>query len=865
MPQRPLLIFPPPSSVSRSSLHGGGAAATLPGHSRQVSRLGPRFETLRQSFDSTSPSAQLSPDGADPDRVVVLETVGTVEEFSRAVQRIPGMSFLGEHDVEDLPADEDFADPSEPAAPLSGRLYLVLSNQQAIHQLLSLWARYQADPDADLGRGLGRFKQVFARLRDIRRWDTHDRLDHTGVFEHWREMLEHEVDPIRFEAELWFLANPARRARALQNFTQAVQEVGGQCGSPVTIAPIAYHAVLVRLPRGAVQSVLDQQELRLLHAEAVMHFRPVGQCLAPLPEEGGLQSSVTTTADLPGDAPPTVALLDGLPLENHARLAGRLVVDDPDNWAEGYAPTDRQHGTSMASLIVHGDLSNPGPALVRPLYVRPVMRPDPYDWRVPRSERIPDDVLPCDLIFRAVKRMKEGEGAEPASAPSVRVVNLSLGDPDQLFDRRMSAWGKLLDWLSWHYNLLFIVSTGNNGDALRLDVAPRGLASLSEAEVHRAVRRALYHRSHLLRLMSPSEGLNVLTVGAKHEDNSGVAANPPYRYDPVPFSHPAVYSRVGLSYRGAIKPDLLNGGGRCFLRERPFGAGGGTEVEQIQGVSPPGHQVASPGLAPGEVNRTQFSRGTSNAAALTTRPASFLIERIAELRGEPGGEVLQDEFMACLVKCLLIHGCGWNGCCEPWRELFRRQVGSKYSGVARAVHEKNAVARFLGYGATDPARVQYSDDHRVTLLGCGRLRNDEAHEFVLPVPERLNGIVGMRRLIVTLAWFTPINPLHAKYRKAALWFEVGGVDALRLARRDAEWHTVRRGTVQHEIFQGERAVVVADGARSIIKVNCKEEAGSLRESVRYGLAVTLEVAPDLGVNVYEEVRAKLRPQVGIQP
>jgi hypothetical protein len=492
------------------------------------------------------------------------------------------------------------------------------------------------------------------------------------------------------------------------------------------------------------------------------------------------------------------------------------------------------------------------------------MRPDPDDWRVPRSERIPEDVLPCDLVYRAVKRMMEGDGGEPATAQSVRVVNLSLGDPNQVFDRRMSAWGKLLDWLSWRYNLLFLVSTGNHGEPLRLEVGPGKLASLSAVELHNVVRRALYQRSHLLRLLSPSEGINVLTVGATHEDSSVDVANPPYRFDPVPTAHPAIYSRFGLSYRGAIKPDLLAGGGRCFLRERP-GNRDRTEVEQIRGVCAPGHRVASPGVAAGEIDRTQYTRGTSNATALTTRAAAFLLDRIVELRNEPGGESLRDEFLSCLVKTMLIHGCGWNGSSAAWRALFRQQVGDKYSGAARALHEKNAVARFLGYGSADPARVHYSDDHRVTLLGCAYLRNEGAHEFVLPVPESLSGIAGMRRLTVTLAWLTPINPLHVKYRKAALWIDVGGMEALRLTRRDAEWHAVRRGTVQHEVFEGERAVVVAAGARLTLKVNCKEDAVRLADQIPYALAVTLEVSPGLGVNVYEEVRVRLRPLVEIQP
>ena len=35
-----------------------------------------------------------------------------------------------------------------------------------------------------------------------------------------------------------------------------------------------------------------------------------------------------------------VALLDGVPVENHATLAGRLLGDDPDNQANQYQPTE---------------------------------------------------------------------------------------------------------------------------------------------------------------------------------------------------------------------------------------------------------------------------------------------------------------------------------------------------------------------------------------------------------------------------------------------------------------------------------------------------------------------------------------------
>jgi hypothetical protein len=33
------------------------------------------------------------------------------------------------------------------------------------------------------------------------------------------------------------------------------------------------------------------------------------------------------------DQPPVVAVLDGMPMENHPLLDGRLIVDDPEGWA----------------------------------------------------------------------------------------------------------------------------------------------------------------------------------------------------------------------------------------------------------------------------------------------------------------------------------------------------------------------------------------------------------------------------------------------------------------------------------------------------------------------------------------------------
>jgi hypothetical protein len=46
-------------------------------------------------------------------------------------------------------------------------------------------------------------------------------------------------------------------------------------------------------------------------------------------------------------------------------------------------------------------------------------------------------------------------------------------------------------------------------------------------------------------------------------------------------------------------------------------------------------------------------------------------------------------------------------------------------------------------------------------------------------------------------------------------------------------------------------------------VNCRADAGALEEAVPYALAITLEVAESMSVDIYNEVRARVQAQVRI--
>jgi hypothetical protein len=783
--------------------------------------------------------------------VIVLETVGPVEEFIVAVRNIEGLEWLGEVEEEDIPPDDDFfvADPegTRTDKPMRGRVFLVFTSQQALQQILALWDAWRED--RELPWGLGKWGDVFAQLRDVRPWSVRDRLIETGVLDDWNERVRHEQETVPCEIELWFRNDPHRRRSARERVGTLLVTLGGEILQEAAIEEIAYHGLLARIPIAAIQPLLQAagQDAALVQCEQIQFFRASGQ-MAGIIAEDTRQPDPGPLAPEPANLDdPVVALFDGLPLQNHRRLAGRLVVDDPDGYEAQYPASERLHGTSMASLIVHGDLDAGHAPLARRLYVRPILQPDTRAWMSPRPETVSEHVLVVDLLHRAVRRLFEGEGAEPPAAPMISVVNLSIGIRDRLFDGAMSPLARLLDWLAWKYRVLFVVSAGNYVHDIELAATGPQFRAMTPGDVQTEVVRAVAADARHRRLLSPAEALNAITIGAVHHDASTAAPLPNTTQPFINNDLPSVINAQGMGYRRAIKPDVLAPGGRVVLREA-IAQNPTATLQVVTQAHAPGQRVAAPGRAPGDLTSTWHSRGTSNATALASRVASELYDVLEELRDEPGGELVDLLPRAVWLKALLVHSASWGDAGRVLDEILRTAQNSRQF--------KEYVTRLLGYGAIDPERVRECAQHRVTALGGGQLQGEQAHVHRFPLPPGLSGRRGWRRLTITLAWLTPINTAHQSWRRADLWF-TPPTNPLQIKRQQAEWRAVQRGTVQHELLEGEQAAAFVDGNNLEIRVSCRPDAGALEDAVPYALATTLEVAEDIGVDIYNEVRVRV--------
>jgi hypothetical protein len=460
-----------------------------------------------------------------------------------------------------------------------------------------------------------------------------------------------------------------------------------------------------------------------------------------------------------------------------------------------------------------------------------------------------------------VKRICEGESGGGPAASTVRIINLSIGDSARLFVRETSPWARLLDWLSHRYAVLFIVSAGNDPRPIRLNAPGNTLGGMTPAQRAALAFSALTRQSTDRRLIAPAEAINALTVGAVHKDGAQASVTPG-RFDLFAAGGPSPLSRVGHGYRRSIKPDILMPGGRVLFSERMLGDPATTLVDVVMASAPPGHRVAFPPLAGGGLNETGYCRGTSNAAAIASRAAARAYDVLESLRAQvddaPG-----TMFDAVLLKTMLVHGANWG----EWSDKLlaeRPEFRLIANGNKRRTIEKDYITRWLGYGAADIERALVCTAERATLLGVGELADDEALIFSAPLPPSLAGKITWRRLTLTLAWLSPINPAHQGYRRAKLWI-TPPQDELRIKRfNSVHERAAMRGTVQHEILEGTDAVAFADGDRFHCKVNCSADAGELLEKVPFALCDSLEVGIDSKIAVYDEIRDRIKPAVPIQ-
>lgn len=846
----------------------------------QVQRIGPAVDrSLSNILDRDDIELADDPSALAPERALVLEVIGSPGVFVNAAAKI-GLEWLAE-DVTTLRGVRSYFDPSAdenddepeddnaggfdelsdddfdfltdddvtPADETGGALYLGMPTKATFEVLRGLWDTYKAKKPAP--EGFGDWWKLFGLLHEMRPWGPQDRISEAVLRRLSEERAREQRNDLRVEIDLWYRGDAAHRDRAVSEFHATVEVVGGQILDELRLDDIRYHAALVHLPGSAVDAIVARTGPLSLDDD-IMAIRPQSGFRFTIDE---LVSSETEDAGDAYDPPQRAsigALLDGWPVENHVKLRNRLDVIELDV-TDSMAPVKKRfHGTAMASLILRGDLHEENAPLDRGLKVVPVLMPDGA------YETPPKDKLALGVIHRAVKELKEGTGGQEPSGPDVVIINHSICDEASGFAGVMSPWARLLDYLSWKYRVLFVVSAGNIQEPFEVPSYATGAAMRAATPEHRRAEllRAIDAAKSQRTILAPAESVNALTVGAAHCDGSTLTL-PSSLADPYgDRAVPILGSGLGHGFNRSVKPDVLLPGGRqiALATEGPM-----LRVHGREHADRYGQLVATPDPATGHLDLTRMSAGTSNAAALATRMGMLLGDVLDESPVNAGVPWYRRDTAPCVLKALIAHGASWSDLGQEMTEI--------HIPAGAPSRRKEAVSRAMGYGPVD-GRLVDGGGHRVTLLGEGHIRKEQRHEWPIPIPDDLRASTEFRKIVVTLAWLTPVSANSSQYRAIGLNM-VGASGTTGIwagVKRHGAQPAVgfaKRGTLIHAVYEGNRkAIPFGPGGSFIINVQATAKSkGMSKIAVPYALVVSIEVADTINADIAASIRSRVMPKV----
>jgi hypothetical protein len=827
--ERPVILGEVSSPQAIRPPRGGTPKVRFGSLAGRRQRLEDRFEAVSAAFDDQVQLAQSLP-AADPQLVLVFEALDERIDLAAVADKL-GIEILVETDSTTEP-DEEFELVSQGSSPIiSSCLHAVCVNRKAMTELLAMWRAWK--DDKQLGHGYAKLRDLFLHLKDVRPWGPQDRLKMVDRDEHFAGQLPGTMRSV--DIELWFRRSADTRAQADAQVSQLVTDAGGTVLHRAIIDQIGFHGIKCELPVEVVEQLArgDFDAIQLVKSANVMYLRATGQVtFEPTPDTAG---DPEVSEQLPAGTA-VVCLFDGLPVTNHPLLQGRIDVYDPDDFESTYNVGERKHGTAMASAVVWGDRSSPVPIpAARPVLVRPILQPSPETQN--RDEELPLDDLVPDLMWRAFRDLFEPgpDGTAPAAA-NIAIVNLSVGDPATPFDTIMSSWSRVIDWLSYHYGVLVIVSAGNHRDLNLSPLTCADFAALEGQDRSRALTDAMHRDQNNRRLLAPSEAINAITVGAIQDDLSGIAPQG-YQVDPSDgLVSVSPITSIGSGYRRSIKPDVAASGGRVMFTSTALPSG--SIRFGPSSARGPGIKVASPSSG-----RETYTVGTSVATALVTRQASALYDLVDDVTA---GTQITRRQRATAIKALLVHGT------DPL-----------------ALPETDLRAeRAVGNGLFIRNFAQGCGTNEAVLLFLGQLSSAEEQELTIPLPDGLS-VRETKRIDATLAWLSPVNWRHRQYRCAALSFvkPAGAIPVLdKPTGLSADAVKAGATTVQHLSWETEKAFASGRGSAITVRVKCFEQAGGLAGAViDYSAVVSLWVAPEIGVDVYSQVHQQVRARIGVRP
>ena len=867
MVDRPILRLSDPRPTRRLKTSSGRPPRSVKtSRDQQVNRFSPQFNRLETALARHNGVVELrhDPFGIAPERALVFVTKIPINNFIRAAKRV-GLEILSEFELgKDYELPDDLISQGE--GQVNPTLYATMPTLDTFRELLRLWRKYQKGDDAE--HGSTPWWHLLDSLAELRVWGPYDRLTAENSLELENRIPFDDDEEVRIELEHWPTGSEELREQWRRNTEAKIKEMGGRIihHSSIHEGSFHYEALLVGLTAKLVRRMIDDPSTSggLATLDGIQFILP--QTIAQsLPSQSSpVDINIRSFEGFEKGSAFRVLLLDGTPIAGHPALDGGIVIEDVHDLVGRSVVSSRRHATEMASLILRGDLISDGQPLAGSRVLAIPLLIDTEE-----VSTSPNNHLFIDLVHVALQRVF---GGNTPLAPDIFVVNFSIGVHHSHFAGHISSLARLLDWWSYKAKVLFVVSAGNVSDDLDIeDTTSIDFENASVSDRQSLIRTAQRHQRHKRTLLSPSEALNVLTIGAASLDSDPPAMNVTPRTVEIcqPGEiFPAISTGIGLGPFRCIKPDLIATGGLHEIRLLPMGHA--LKLNVLQTTTQTGLTVAK--VSEGKPTYSR-ARGTSCATALVTR---FLINAAAALTEEGGpydGQELSRIDLALLTRALAVNGAIWPEEAETFYEDERTRIG-------RYQQATEEVARYFGYGFLNSGLMNEAPLHGATLVGLGQIQKDQGAIFDMPLPSSLSGDTIGRSMRVTLTWFSPVEPTRARYRLAALEAIAADGSMQEDEDSDAEWrlgmksaapnkHLISRGTVWSRRFVHKRKKVspFTDDAILPIRVQCRDTSGNgldQDEGIHFAMVVTLQLEDSVKYDIHKQIRNRLLIRIPTQ-
>lgn len=552
----------------------------------------------------------------------------------------------------------------------------------------------------------------------------------------------------------------------------------------------------------------------------------------------------------PGRDVPAICLLDTGVNRGHALIEPALDRGDLFAVVAAWGVDDHSdigHGSGMAGLALHGDLTAPlgdasRPVLSHRLESVKILPPDGFE---------PNDPFSYGAITTSATSLPEISEPERPRVFCAALTNENRSGAEP------TGWSAALDQISSgadaieegpdHIRRLFVQALGNIGDNSRAD-------EISDADAFPGE--------------DPAQAWNVLTVGGT--TLKSVIAERSYQ-DWSAWSSPgdrSPYSRTTTLWRPSqspIKPEVVfEAGNRALSRSGAEALSGLPSLSLLTTSKAAGREPVAPFWA------------TSAATAQAGRMAARVMAE-------------RPDFWPETVRALMVHSARWTP------HMLAEFVG------AAGKTERKALARKYGYGAPDLRRAIASARDDLALVAQrhiqpfrmdgGNVRFGDAHVYRLPWPREVLEGLGDEcvRLKVTLSYFVEPNPSFAsaidpaRYQSFGLRFDLKRAreterNFLRRVNKDdrAEgdprpvnedndgWFfgpkSVSAGSIHLDIWEGSAVELAARDLLYVYPISGwwreRKALGRAESKTRYALVVGIET-PDVDVDLITPIAAEV--------